>query len=53
MLDETETGNYLAMIEGEERRGAPAPDAPAPARDESGDQDGARDPQPAVAMDTE
>lgn len=54
ILDETETSNYLAMIEGEERRGqtAGAPETPGPIsrEEESGDQS---DPVPAVAMDTE
>lgn len=54
ILDEEETAPYLAMIEGEERRGGHGgPEEPRPLRDESGDQDPApRDPVPAVAMDT-
>lgn len=56
VLEEDETGRYLSMIEGEERRGAPsggAGAADAPLRDEAGDQEGQRDPTAAVAMDTE
>lgn len=55
ILDETETATYLAMIAGEERRSAyGGADGPAaPLRDEAGDQDGPKDPVPAVAMDTE
>lgn len=56
ILNDEETGAYLAMIEGEERRGGggrslegPAP----PLRDDAGDQDEPKDPVPAVAMDTE
>ncbi|EEZ97876.1 proteasome subunit alpha type-1 [Tribolium castaneum] len=55
ILVDDETGPYLAMIQGEERRGGGAQEPPAgPLRDEAGDQDqGPRDPVPAVAMDTE
>lgn len=53
VLEEPEIGVYLAMIEGEERRGGTAaPDAP-PASGDTGDQDPPADPQAAVAMDTE
>lgn len=53
ILNEIETGPYLAMIEGEERRGTGAQDHPAgPLRDEAGDQE-PKEPTPAVAMDTE
>lgn len=56
VLEEEEMGQYLAMIEGEERRGAPTTGGGAAdvLRDEPGDQpEGPRDPVPAVAMDTE
>lgn len=56
ILTEEETVPYLALIQGEERRGgAASQDAAAgPLRDEPGDQDQPpRDPQAAVAMDTE
>jgi len=58
ILEDEETGVYLGMIEGEERRsgtgsggGAEGP-AP-PLREDTGDQDEPQDPVPAVAMDTE
>lgn len=55
VFDEEETGKYLAVIEGEERRGtsssAPA-DEPGPAAPPSGE-DAPRDPEVATAMDTE
>ncbi|XP_019866771.1 proteasome subunit alpha type-1-like [Aethina tumida] len=56
ILDE-ESAPYLAMIQGEERRGGSGgsgPAEPAPLRDDAGDQDPTqRDPTPAVAMETE
>jgi len=54
ILNEEQTATYLAMIEGEERRGGASggDEAPGPIREEAGD-DGPRDPVPAVAMDTE
>lgn len=57
ILDETETATYLALIEGEERRGGgpggpPEPPALRPEREDAGDQ-GPQDPVPAVAMETE
>lgn len=59
ILDENETAPYLALIEGEERRGGSGGAAAAaiegqpadPLRDDAGD-DGPQDPVPAVAMDT-
>ncbi|KAJ8969108.1 hypothetical protein NQ314_001918 [Rhamnusium bicolor] len=57
ILDEDETSPYLALIEGEERRGGGSGGAaieaqPAdPLREDTGD-DGPQDPVPAVAMDT-
>ncbi|XP_047004179.1 proteasome subunit alpha type-1 [Schistocerca americana] len=53
VFSEEETGRYLAMIEGEERRtGQPPPEEqPAPSGDTGPAPD--PDPQPAVAMDTE
>ncbi|RZC34592.1 Proteasome domain containing protein [Asbolus verrucosus] len=54
ILNEDETGPFLVMIQGEERRGGSSHDASGPLRDEAGDQDqGPKDPTPAVAMDTE
>ncbi|KAF2897250.1 hypothetical protein ILUMI_08923 [Ignelater luminosus] len=58
ILEEDETGAYLAMIEGEERRGGTgggggAEGAAPPLREEAGDQEDPQDPVPAVAMDTE
>lgn len=53
IVEENETGAFLALIAGEERRGGAAATEPAPAgRDDAGD-DGPADPAPAVAMDTE
>lgn len=54
ILDEQETVPYLALIEGEERRGGSGGSdaAAAPLRDDAGDQEAPRDPVPAVAMDT-
>lgn len=58
ILDENETAPYLALIEGEERRGGSGAAAAAieaqpadPLREDVGD-DGPQDPVPAVAMDT-
>ncbi|KAJ8919955.1 hypothetical protein NQ315_006484 [Exocentrus adspersus] len=57
ILDENETAPYLALIEGEERRGGGSGGAateaqPAdPLREDAGDE-GPQDPVPAVAMDT-
>jgi 20S proteasome subunit alpha 6 len=54
ILVEDETGPFLAMIQGEERRGGGSHETAGPLRDDAGDQDqGPRDPAPAVAMDTE
>lgn len=54
ILVEDETGPFLAMIQGEERRGGGSHESAGPLRDDAGDQDqGPRDPAPAVAMDTE
>ncbi|KAF7264801.1 proteasome alpha6 subunit isoform X2 [Rhynchophorus ferrugineus] len=47
ILDEEETAPYLRLIEGEERRGAPADRPLAPLRDDQGEEP--RDPVPAVA----
>lgn len=57
IFDEEETGRYLALIEGEERRGisgggaSDEPPAPPPGPPEEGE--APQDPQVAVAMDTE
>ncbi|XP_018335367.1 proteasome subunit alpha type-1 [Agrilus planipennis] len=55
IVNETDTGKYLGMIEGEERRGGGGPpDRPAePLRDDAGDQDQPPEPRPSVAMETE
>lgn len=55
ILNDDEISPYLAMIQGEERRGGTGAEAEQePLRDDAGDQDqGPRDPVPAVAMDTE
>ena len=55
ILVDDEIGPFLAMIQGEERRGGGTHDPGAePLREEAGDQDqGPRDPAAAVAMDTE
>lgn len=56
VFDEEETGRYLALIEGEERRGTsgggPSDDPPAPPPGPPAGEE-PQDPQVAVAMDTE
>ncbi|XP_060519583.1 proteasome subunit alpha type-1 [Cylas formicarius] len=53
ILEEEETGPYLKLIEGEERRGGSQPEKPlGPLRDDEPGDDGPSDPRPAVAMDT-
>ncbi|XP_066999510.2 proteasome subunit alpha type-1 [Anabrus simplex] len=55
VFDEDDTGRYLAMIEGEEKRGPPPdqpPADPSPRPPPDGGE-GPQDPQPAVAMETE
>ncbi|XP_054261402.1 proteasome subunit alpha type-1-like [Macrosteles quadrilineatus] len=54
IFDEEETGRYLALIEGEERRGgAPADDPPAPPPGPPDAGEESQDPRVSVAMDTE
>uniref|UniRef100_A0A1B6LNZ4 Proteasome subunit alpha type n=1 Tax=Graphocephala atropunctata TaxID=36148 RepID=A0A1B6LNZ4_9HEMI len=57
VFDEKETGQYLALIEGEERRGAsgapPSDEPPAPPPGPPDGGEAPQDPQVAVAMDTE
>nr|ALJ76678.1 proteasome subunit alpha type [Epicauta chinensis] len=54
ILDEEHTSPYLAMIEGEERRGGLYPKEQPRLKDDTGDDDqGSQDPRPSVAMETE
>lgn len=57
VFDEEETGRYLALIEGEERRGigggGPSDDPPAPPPGPPAAGEDPQEPQVAVAMDTE